>query len=74
MSEFVKRKYTKLELARLYWPDTPTDASAVEMLRRDIHRCRPLCEELRKLPAYNVNDKHFSKVQVELIVYYLGEP
>ena len=49
--EFEIRRYKKKELARLYRPDTPTDAAAVELLRRDINRCWELKEALEKLPS-----------------------
>lgn len=71
---FEIRSYSKLELARLYWPKTPKDGSAVDLLRRDIRRCRDLMGELRKFPNYNVHDKHFPSAQVAVIVDYLGEP
>ena len=72
--EFEIRRYKKKELARLYRPDTPTDAAAVELLRRDINRCWELKEALEKLPSYNVNASDFPKEQVKLIVDFLGEP
>ena len=72
--EFEIRRYKKKELARLYRPDTPTDAAAVELLRRDINRCWELKEALEKLPSYNVNASDFPKDQVKLIVDFLGEP
>jgi len=72
--EFEIRRYKKKELARLYRPDTPTDAEAVELLRRDINRCWELKEALEKLPSYNVNASDFPKEQVKLIVDFLGEP
>ena len=72
--EFEIRRYKKKELARLYRPDTPTDAAAVELLRRDINRCCELKEALEKLPSYNVNASDFPKEQVKLIVDFLGEP
>ena len=72
--EFEIRRYKKKELARLYRPDTPTDAAAVELLRRDINRCWKLKEALEKLPSYNVNASDFPKEQVKLIVDFLGEP
>ena len=72
--EFEIRRYKKKELARLYRPDTPTDAAAVELLRCDINRCWELKEALEKLPSYNVNASDFPKEQVKLIVDFLGEP
>ena len=74
MSEFEIKRYKKKDLARLYRPDTPTDAAAVELLRRDINYCRELKEKLEALPSYNVHAGEFSKQQVALIAYYLGEP
>ena len=71
---FEIRSYTKLELARMYWPDTPKDESAVELFRRDVRRCRDLMGELKRFPIYNVNDRHFPAAQVAVIVEYLGEP
>lgn len=71
---FEIRSYTKLELARLYRADTPKDESAVELFRRDVRRCRDLMGELRKLPSYNVNAKHYPAAQVAVIVDFLGEP
>ena len=72
--EFEIRRYKKKELARLYRPETPTDAAAVEQLRHDINRCRELKEALEDLPSYNVHAWEFPKEQVKLITYYLGEP
>ena len=71
---FEVRSYSKQELARLYWPRTPKKESAVDLLRRDIRRCRELEERLSGMPNYNVNDKHFQRAQVAVIVDYLGEP
>lgn len=73
-SEFEIKRYKKKELARLYRPDTPTDAAAVELLRRDINRCWELKEELEKLPSYNIHASDFPKEQVKLIIDFLGEP
>jgi hypothetical protein len=73
-SEFEIKRYKKKDLARLYRPDTPTDAAAVELLRRDIHRCWELKEELEKLPSYNIHASDFPKEQVKLIIDFLGEP
>ena len=73
-SDFEIRRYKKKELARLYRPDTPTDAAAVDLLRRDINRCRELKEALERMPSYNIHAGEFSKAQVRLIVDFLGEP
>jgi len=71
---FEVRRYHKRELARLYRPDAPNDRTAVELLRRDILRCRGLSEALRQAGYYNPNTNDYSKAQVAVIVEYLGEP
>ena len=68
------REYTKLELARLYRPNTPTDDSAVELFRRDVRKCKGLMDELRKLPNFDINAKRFPAAQVEIILEYMCEP
>ena len=74
VQEFVVRRYQKRELARLYRPNTPKDRTAVELLRRDIQRCKGLTEALQQTGCYNVNGNDFTKAQVAVIVDYLGEP
>lgn len=68
------KSYTKLDLARLYWPDTPLDSSACSLFRRDIRRCKGLQERLEQFPNYNLYDKHYPAAQVAVIIEYLGEP
>ena len=68
------KTYTKRQLARMYWPETPTDRSAVERLRCDIRRCKALTSALRQLPGYQPSANHYSALEVKLIIEYLGEP
>ncbi len=67
-----QRRYTKQELALLYFPDaTPAVASA--HLRRWIVACKPLYEKLVET-GYTRWTKEFNPVQVEYVFFYLGEP
>ena len=43
-----ERRYSKRELARLYWPETRKIKSAMKNLREDIKRCPELVEELNR--------------------------
>ena len=67
------RPYSKRELARLYFPDTVNDESAVANLRNLIRRVNGLGEELKEA-GYKPRDKIFTPKQVGILVHYLGEP
>ena len=67
-----ERRYTKRELARLYWPKTKNIKSAMKNLREDINRCPELVEELKRI-RWNVNKHSYSAEQVRLIIKYLCE-
>jgi hypothetical protein len=67
------RPYSKRELARLYFPDTANDESAVANLRNLIRRVNGLGEELKEA-GYKPYDKIFTPKQVGILVHYLGEP
>ena len=67
------RPYSKRELARLYFPDTVNDESAVANLRNLIRRVIGLGEELKEA-GYKPYDKIFTPKQVGILVRYLGEP
>ena len=67
------RPYSKRELARLYFPDTVNDESAVANLRNLIRRVNGLGEELKEA-GYKPYDKTFTPKQVGILVHYLGEP
>ncbi len=66
------RPYTKQELARLYFPDTPSH-TAVNRLMRWINRCTPLREALREA-NYRDRNRLFTPRQTTLICQHLGEP
>ena len=65
-----ERRYSKRELARLYWPETKNIKSALKNLRQDIKGCPELVAALR----WNVNRHSYSAEQVRLILKYLCEP
>lgn len=67
------RPYSKRELARLYFPDTLLDESAVANLRNLIKRNPELLEELKKA-HYNPHNKILTPRQVSIIADFLGEP
>jgi hypothetical protein len=71
--EFKIRPYTKRFLARMYFPDTPSDESAVANLRNLMARNPRLMAELDEA-LYRPRDKVFTPRQVAIIVRYLGEP
>ena len=68
-----ERRYSKRELARLYWPETKNIKSALKNLRQDIKRCPELVAELQRT-RWNVNRHSYSAEQVRLILKYLCEP
>lgn len=67
------RPYSKRELARLYFPDTLLDESAVANLRNLIKRNAELIDELKKA-HYRPHNKMFTPRQVRIITDFLGEP
>ena len=64
--------YTKSELAQLYFPGVPR-SSALRRLNRYINNAHGLLPALLAT-GYRVNDRHFTRRQVQLIFEYLGEP
>lgn len=67
------RPYSKRELAKLYFPDTLHEDSAVANLRNLMKRNPELLSELEKA-HYRTHDKVFTPRQVSVIVHFLGEP
>lgn len=67
------RPYSKRELAKLYFPDTVNEETAVANLRNLMLRNRELLDELQQA-HYRTRDKVFTPRQVSIIVSYLGEP
>ncbi|MDE7378157.1 MAG: DUF4248 domain-containing protein [Paraprevotella sp.] len=72
-SDFKIRPYTKRELARMYFPDTVCDESAVANLRNLMLRNPRLLAELDEA-LYRPRDKVFTPRQVVILVHYLGKP
>ena len=68
-----ERRYSKRELARLYWPETKNIKSALKNLRQDIKGCPELVAALQRT-RWNVNRHRYSAEQVRLILKYLCEP
>ena len=66
------RSYTKSELATMYFP-TGTTSNALRRLNRYINHAHGLLPALLAT-GYRVNDRHFTRRQVQLIFEYLGEP
>ena len=68
-----ERRYSKRELARLYWPETKNIKSALKNLRQDIKGCPELVAALQRT-HWNVNRHSYSAEQVRPILKYLCEP
>ena len=68
-----ERRYSKRELARLYWPETKNIKSALKNLRQDIKGCPGLVAALQRT-RWNVNRHSYSAEQVRQILKYLCEP
>ena len=68
-----ERRYSKRELARLYWPETKNIKSALKNLRQDIKGCPELVAALQRT-HWNVNRHSYSAELVRLILKYLCEP
>ena len=66
------RSYTKSELATMYFPIGST-SNALRRLNRYINHAHGLLPALLAT-GYRVNDRHFTRRQVQLIFEYLGEP
>ena len=66
------RPYTKSELATMYFPIGST-SNALRRLNRYINHAHGLLPALLAT-GYRVNDRHFTRRQVQLIFEYLGEP
>ena len=64
--------YTKSELATMYFPIGST-SNALRRLNRYINHAHGLLPALLAT-GYRVNDRHFTRRQVQLIFEYLGEP
>ena len=71
--QFRIRPYTKRELAKLYFPTTLNEETAVANLRNLMKRNPSLLAELANV-RYNTHDKIFTPKQVGIIFDYLGEP
>lgn len=67
------RPYTKRELARLYFPDTPKVKTAVTNLRRWMGQNAGMMERLCEA-GYLPGNRIFSPRQVRIIVEAFGEP
>ncbi len=67
------RPYTKRELARLYFPDTPKIKTAVTNLRRWMGQNAGMMERLSEA-GYLPGNRIFSPRQVRIIVEAFGEP
>ena len=70
---FEMRSYGKSELAMLYFPKAQTVSGALSNLNYWIRRCADLSAAL-KACGMPRNAKSYTPKEVELIVYYLGEP
>ena len=72
LSIMIIRPYTKSELATMYFPIGST-SNALRRLNRYINNAHGLLPALLAT-GYRVNDRHFTRRQVQLIFEYLGEP
>ena len=72
-TNFGIRPYSKRELARLYFPDTVNEESAIANLRNLMKHNPHLIAEL-KGAYYKTYNKTFTPRQIGIIVQYLGEP
>lgn len=70
--EFEIKTYGKSELALLYFPDCDPD-TALKRLNRWINNIRELKAALADFHV-GKNAKYWTKNQVYLITYYIGEP
>lgn len=66
------KTYTKQELAMLYFPDATPEVACAH-LKRWIHHCKPLLQQLTK-SGYSRHTKLFNPLQVAQIIENLGEP
>lgn len=66
------RPYTKQELTRLYFPDTPFH-TAVNRLMRWINCCEPLKEVFEEM-HYQPRNRLFTPKQTALICRFFREP
>jgi len=67
------RPYSKRELAKLYFPDTVNEESAIANLRNLMKHNPNLLAELKEA-NYKTHNKTFTPKQTGIIVHYLGEP
>ena len=67
------RPYSKRELAKLYFPDTNNEESAIANLRNLMKHNPDLITELKKA-YYKPHNNTFTPKQTGIIVQYLGEP
>lgn len=72
-TNFRIRPYSKRELARLYFPDTVNEDSAIANLRNLMKHNPDLLAKLKRA-HYKTHNKIFTPKQVRIIVSYLGEP
>ena len=66
------KRYTKKELALLYFPDSSPE-TANKHLMRWIKRNKPLMQKLEAI-NYRPNERWFTKQEVEIIFRYIGPP
>ena len=67
------RPYSKRELAKLYFPDTNNEESAIANLR-NLMKHNPDLNKKKKGAYYKTYNKTFTPRQIGIIVQYLGEP
>ena len=65
-------RYTKFQVAMLYFPDDSYD-TASRKLRRWIGGDLPLKEALRRT-GYRTTQRHFKESQLNLLKEYFGDP
>ena len=66
------KRYTKKELALLYFPDSMPD-TANKHLMRWIKRNKHLMQKLEEI-NYKPNERWFTKQEIEIIFRYIGPP
>ena len=72
-TNFRIRPYSKRELAKLYFPDTINEESAIANLRNLMKHNPDLLAELKET-YYKTHNRTFTPRQIGIIVQYIGEP
>ena len=72
MEQFLIKSYPFGDLAQMYYPDRNYD-SALRLFRREMHETRGMWQAMRDV-GYKENTKVLTRVQVKVIVKFLGEP